>query len=61
MKIPKIDPALLLTRSFGEVGAYALITKPAQATNESTCAIAEAEDNVKVIKRKKARRLCNIQ
>ncbi len=61
MKIPRIDPALLLTIAFGEVGAYTLIPQPEQVHNESKCAIAEAEENAEVIERKKARKLCNFQ
>ena len=52
MKIPKIDLALLLTLSFGEVGAYALVAKPEQATNERKCATAEVEEGVKANERK---------
>lgn len=54
MKIPKIDPALLLTIAFGEVGAYALVTQANQATNQSKCAIAERGEKDKVNERKKA-------
>lgn len=52
MKTPKIGLALLLTLSFGEVGAYALVPKPGQATNDRKRAIAEVEEGVKANERK---------
>ena len=53
MKIPKIDLALLLTLSFGEVEAYALIPKPGQATNDSKRATAEVEEDSKANEERK--------
>jgi archaellum component FlaC len=61
MKISKIDTALLLTISFGEVGAYALIPQPEQAPNESKRVIAEVEENVKANERKKAMQMRDLQ
>ena len=52
MKIPKLDLALLMTLSFGEVGAYALVAKPEQATNDRKRAIAKVEEGVKANERK---------
>lgn len=61
MTIPKIDRALLLTISFGEVGAYALIPQPEQVPNESKRAIAEVEENVKANERKEAMQMHDLQ
>jgi hypothetical protein len=61
MKTPKIDLALLLTLSFGEVGAYALVPKPGQATNDRKRAIAKVEEGVKANERKWAMKMRDFQ